>query len=225
MIYFTPEYLQFFEELEQNNDRDWFNANKERYLQHLKAPFEAFIADLIERARMVEPNLLITPKDAIFRIYRDTRFSKNKTPYKLHMSAVVAPSGRKDKTAPGLYLQFSHRTCEFYSGIYRADSKQLYRIREHLAAHPDRFKALLQQKDFVTYFGGNIHGERNKRIPKEFLEAAEQQDLIYQKAFYFYHHLPAETILQDNLMEVTMTHFQAARPLSLFFNDALADGV
>ncbi len=223
MTYFTPDFIQFFQDLRENNDRDWFNENKPRYLTSVKEPFEQYIAAVIDRTQMIDPHILITPKDAIFRIYRDTRFSKDKIPYKLHASAVVGKGGKKDKVSAGLYIQFSDKSVEFYSGIYRPDSKQLQRIREHMAANLDEFHTLLQEKNFVTYFDGTIHGERNKRIPKEFLAIAEQQDLIYQKQFYYYRHLPAETMLKDELLEVTIQHFEAARPMSQFFEQALND--
>ncbi|MEL6943413.1 MAG: DUF2461 domain-containing protein, partial [Bacteroidota bacterium] len=105
MKHFTPDFLNFFKDLRANNEREWFHANKKRYEQSVKIPFQAFIADVIEHASIFDPNILITPKDAIFRIYKDTRFSKDKTPYKLHASAVVSRGGRKDLTSIGIYLE------------------------------------------------------------------------------------------------------------------------
>ncbi|MEM1327238.1 MAG: DUF2461 domain-containing protein [Bacteroidota bacterium] len=223
MAFFTPDFIQFFQELRANNNRDWFNDNKKRYIAVVKEPFEQYIAAIIERAQIIDPDILITPKDAIFRIYRDTRFSKDKTPYKLHASAAVAKGGRKDMVSPGIYMQFSDQVIEFYSGIYRPDSKQLQRIREHIAVNLEAFESLMNRPEFVTYFEGKIHGERNKRIPKEFVEIAERQDLIYQKQFYYYHSLPADTMLQDDLLDLTMAHFEAARPMSQFFEAALTN--
>ncbi|MEM9884291.1 MAG: DUF2461 domain-containing protein [Bacteroidota bacterium] len=222
MAYFSEDFNQFFSDLRKNNDREWFNAHKKRYEKVVKEPFKAFIAALIEQARVIDPNILITPKDAIFRIYRDTRFSKDKTPYKLHASAVVSSGGRKDTTTPGIYIQISDEAYGLYSGIYQANSKQLYRIREHIAANLNEFEQLLRDPDFVEKFGGEIHGDKNKRIPKEFMPVAEQQPLMYNKAFYFFNELPPTTILKENLDEITIQHFQAARPLSVFFQEALA---
>lgn len=221
MKYFTADFLNFFNDLRHNNEREWFHANKKRYEQSVKIPFQNFIADLIEHAKMFDENILITPKDAIFRIYKDTRFSKDKTPYKLHASAVVSRGGRKDLTSVGIYLELSDEHFGIYSGVYRPDSKQLYKIREHIAANLDEFNRLLQEKDFQEKFDGKIHGDKNKRIPKEFMEAAEKQALLWNKAFYYFQMLPSETILKENLPALVMEYFKAAHPISSFLQDAL----
>ena len=89
MAYFTQDYLTFLTELANNNNRDWFNDNKKRFKENVEAPFKAFLQDLIDTASAVDTRISITPKEAMFRIYKDTRFSKDKTPYKTHMSAIV----------------------------------------------------------------------------------------------------------------------------------------
>jgi len=221
MKYFTTDFLNFFNDLRANNEREWFHANKKRYEQSVKIPFQNFIADVIEHAKMFDPNILITPKDAIFRIYKDTRFSKDKTPYKLHTSAVVSRGGRKDLTSVGIYLELSDEHFGIYSGIYRPDSKQLYKIREHIAANMEEFDRLLKDKDFQEKFDGKIHGDKNKRIPKEFVEIAEQQPLLYNKAFYYFRLLPSETVLEENLPQLVMEYFKTAYPLSSFLQEAL----
>ena len=100
MPYFTKETIKFLNELKKNNNREWFNANKSRYIAQVKDPFEIFIGDLIEAMNPYFESLPIAPKDAIFRIYRDVRFSKNKIPYKTNVSAIISPGARKDKTPP-----------------------------------------------------------------------------------------------------------------------------
>jgi len=100
---FTETYIQFFQDLANNNVREWFHANKKTYETAVKKPFYKFVEQLIEEIRLVNPDILITPKDAIFRINRDIRFSKDKSPYKLNMSAAISKYGKKGNTCPGLY--------------------------------------------------------------------------------------------------------------------------
>ena len=94
--------LDFLKELSKNNNREWFHANKKRYEADLKKPFEAFIGQLIESFNRIDPSIEIQPKEAIFRIYRDTRFSKDKTPYKTHVGAIISKYGRKGKEYPDI---------------------------------------------------------------------------------------------------------------------------
>ena len=98
MAYFTKDFTKFLKDLEKNNNREWFNENKKRYEESVKEPFYNFIDEMIMRINAIDNNVAIQPKDAIFRIYKDVRFSKDKLPYKTQVSAVISPGGRKDMT-------------------------------------------------------------------------------------------------------------------------------
>ena len=152
MVYFSKETLKFLKQLEKNNNRDWFNKNKQRYLDSVKDPFETFIGDLIEAMTPHFDSLPITPKDAIFRIYRDVRFSKDKSPYKTKISAIVSPGGTKNKTIPGIYLEISASEMRIYSGLYMLDSKQLYNVRSHISHNLEEFESLISDDKFVNSF-------------------------------------------------------------------------
>lgn len=217
MSYFTSDFLSFFADLRENNERDWFKAQKKRYEQAVKKPFEQFVSALIERMQIEDPELVVTPKDCIFRIYRDTRFSKDKTPYKLHASAAINRGGKKDHSEPGIYLQASDESFGIFSGNYRPDTKNLRAIREEIVSNMEEFQALLDDKNFKAKFG-TIQGEKNKRLPKEFMEAAEQQPLLFNKQFYYAHEMDAETLLQDNLVELVMEYYHASRPMGAFLS-------
>ena len=221
MTYFTPDFLNFFADLRENNDRDWFKSQKKRYETAVKKPFEQLIASLIERMQIEDPTLLVTTKDCIFRIHRDTRFSKDKTPYKLHASAAINRGGKKDHTQPGIYIQASDDSFGIFSGNYRPDTKGLRAIREEIISNMDEFQALLEDKNFKAKFG-TIQGEKNKRIAKEFREAAEQQPLLFHKQFYYAHEMSAETLLRDDLVDFVMEYYHASRPMSAFLSRAAA---
>lgn len=219
MAFFTNDFHNFFKGLRSNNDRDWFNANKKEYIKSVKEPFEEFVGHMIEHFKPLMPNLLITPKDAIFRIYRDTRFSKDKTPYKEHVSAIISPGGRKDMTATGVYVQMNDEELRLYSGMYMPEKAHLSEIRNHIAAQPEVFRKLYTEKNFVSKFV-EIRGEKNKRLPKELTEAAEKEPLIYNKGFYYFAKLPAKYLLKDNLPSLIEEYYHAAKPLNDFFEAA-----
>lgn len=215
-----PDFLQFFRELAANNDRDWFKAQKKRYESSVKRPFNELIALLIDRISAIDPTLLCSPNEAIFRIHRDVRFSADKSPYKTHAAALIAPGGRKGMHLPGVYLQFGPEHARLYSGVYQPDKDQLYRIRSAIAAQPGRFAGLISDPVFVEKFGA-IQGEKNKRLAAEWTEAAERQPLLFNKSFYYFVEWPAEFILQDDLAERVVEYYLASRPLGKFFTEAV----
>lgn len=220
MAYFTKDLIKFLKELKKNNERDWFNANKKRYLTSVKEPFELFIGDLIEAMSPHFESLAITPKEAIFRIYRDVRFSKNKAPYKVQVSALVNPGGRKAMTMPGIYLEITPDHFRVYSGMYMLDSKQLKNLRFHITHNLEEFAALIADKKFLEVFG-EIRGEKNKLIQKEFKEDGEIQPLLYNKQFYYFTEWPTEIILEDKLIEKVVAAFLVAQPLSEFLYEGI----
>lgn len=220
MAYFTKETLNLLKKLKKNNNREWFNENKPQYIENVKEPFEVFIGDLIEAMNPYFESLPITAKDAIFRIYRDVRFSKDKTPYKTKVSAIISPGGRKDKIIPGIYLEISPEDMRVYSGLYQLDSKQLFNIRSHITHNLDEFKGLISSSNFVKTFT-EIKGERNKRIPKEFEDDAIEQPLLYNKQFYFFTSWPAETIYDKNLIQKVIETYTIAQPVSEFLYEGL----
>ena len=220
MSHFNQDFIDFFSELTKNNTRDWFNANKPRYELSVKKPFEVFVEEMIHRINEEEDDLRITPKEAIFRIYRDVRFGKDKSPYKTHASAIISPKGRKDFTVPGWYIQLSAEDVRFYSGMHEMDKNQLQRFREHIAANMDEFDSLLKEKDFKKYFG-KIYGEQNKRIPKEFQEVAVKQPLIANKQFYYFSKFEPKKILSKNFTDLLMKCYFVSRNMNNFIKDGV----
>lgn len=212
------ELVEFLQELEQNNNREWFHAHKKRYETFVKKPFEHFVDALIEKVRQVEPRTILTAKDAIFRIHRDTRFSSDKSPYKNHVSAVISPGGRKDPNGPGFYLEISGHQMRLYAGAYMPDKGTLYQIRERIASETERFRRLYTDPAFVRFFG-EIHGEKNKVLPAEFKEAAQGEPLIYNKTFYYFTDWPASDAARPDLADDILLRYKAARPLTLFLTD------
>ena len=221
MSYFSQDFLDFFTQLEENNDRNWFLENKKRYEESVKKPFEYFIQDMIYRIHEDDENMICTTKEAIFRIYKDVRFSSDKTPYKTHVSAVIGNGGRKNYTDPGTYLELSSHHLRFYSGIYQLSKEQLYKVRNYLSSNLEDFENLLNDKKFKKSFG-TIRGEQNKRISKEFAKALEKQPLLANKQFYFFTELDSKRILAKNLPESLMKFYSIAKPMNSFLREALS---
>ena len=183
---FEEDYLNFFKELAANNHKDWFDANRKRYEKSVKKPFQLFVKELIEAAKQVDQEIEIEPKDAIFRINRDIRFSKDKTPYKTHMAAIVSPGGRKNREVPGIYVHSSPEDFRLYSGLYEISRNNLEDLRYYIAGNQEEFNSIISNPEFVKTFG-EIQGEKAKRIPAELKEAAEKQPLIYKQITLFFH--------------------------------------
>ncbi|MCF8240731.1 MAG: DUF2461 domain-containing protein [Melioribacteraceae bacterium] len=221
MSHFSKDFIEFFNDLERNNNREWFNENKERYKNSVQQPFEDFIQDILIRIQHDDPLITSTPKECIFRIYRDVRFSKNKEPYKTHASAIISPGGRGDFTTPGYYFEFSNHAVKFYGGAHFLEKDQLQRLREFIVQNLSEFQNLIKEKEFKKRFG-EIQGEKHKRLPKEFKDLAESFPLIANKQFYVFAKLPCEKIISRNFTELIMKHYYAVKPFILFFRKALA---
>jgi uncharacterized protein (TIGR02453 family) len=221
MEYFSTDFNQFFIELAGNNHKDWFDTNRKRYEKNIKEPFKQFTSALIEEVRKHEPSISLEPKNAIFRINRDIRFSKEKIPYKLFMSAVVSPLGKKDKTNPGIYVQLGPEDVRIYGGVYVTDKDQLLKMRQHIADNLKGFDKAIQSDGFQKYYSGAIHGDKHKRLPKEMQAAAEKQPLLYNKSFYYFNKLDADLVHSPKLMETIMEHYHAAKPVREFLANAL----
>jgi uncharacterized protein (TIGR02453 family) len=220
MAWFTKDVQDFFAELELNNDREWFAANKKRYEASVKEPMLAFAAEMITRMQEVDPGIAILPKDAVFRIYRDVRFSKEKAPYKTNASMMVSRGGRGDHATPGLYFHLDAEKMAIATGLYMLEPARIHAVRSHIAANLEEFASLLADPEFKNRFG-TIAGEKNKILPPEFRQAAAQQPLIFNKQFFYWAEHASREALRDDLPDFVMAHIRAAQPMNRFLGQAL----
>ncbi len=218
MVFFEADYLQFFKELAGNNNKDWFDLNRKRYEKVVKEPFKSFIESALKHFSPFDKRYTeLTPSECIFRINRDIRFSKDKAPYKLFNSAVIAPSGKKSPGVHGIYFELGPESFNIFGGIYSIEKEDLYLVREGIMNNLKQFQELISAKDFVTCFG-EIQGDKNKIIDKEFKEAALTESLIMNKQWYFLTKLDADIILSDQLLPTLEKYYKVAQPLEQFFN-------
>jgi len=220
MSYFTAEFLKFFRGLKKNNSKAWFDANKERYETEVKKPFAAFVEEMLTRLRAEDTTLAISAKEAIFRINRDIRFSKDKRPYKEHMAANISSGGRANHEEPGFYLQFGADRMMIGGGAYMLENENLYKVRKTIIKNLDAFAALLQDKSFKQKYG-SLQGEKNKALPGEFKEYAGKQPLVANKQFYYMAELEAGTILKKNLPDFLMQYYLAGKTMNDFLKRAM----
>jgi uncharacterized protein (TIGR02453 family) len=218
MAFFTPDFTQFFIDLAPNNNKEWFDENRKRYESVIKKPFQDFVQHIINKIAASDKRFEgLEPKHCIFRINRDIRFSKDKTPYKMNVSAVVAPEGKKSKAVNGIYFEFGPEHVRVYGGVYEIDKADLYTVREAIANNPSGFKKVYTDPKFVETFG-QVLGDENKIIPKEFREAATIEPLIFKKQWYYYSQMDPEVLLLDNLDELILNCYEAGKPMEAYFN-------
>jgi uncharacterized protein (TIGR02453 family) len=214
------DFLQFLYELSQNNNRDWFEKNKKRYEVTVKKPFEELVGELIDRLRIIEPDFQIQAKDCIHRIYRDTRFSADKTPYKSHVSAVFTPRGRQTMHTPGYYLHLEFGNLMLGGGGYFLDKEPLTNVRKAIAQDPEAFRSIVFDKSFSDKYG-ELKGEKNKVLPAEFKEIAKKEPLIANKQFFFMAELDPEICLQPDLADFIVDYFKAGKALNEFLRKSI----
>lgn len=220
MAWFTPDFNRFFKDLAKRNSKEWFDANRKRYEESVKQPFEAFVTEAIARIAEHDKAVAITAREAIFRIHRDIRFSRDKTPYKLEASAIISPAGRRDHSVPGLYLALGPESVKLYGGCYMPDKGQLQAIRMAVVRDGAAFHRAIGSAAFKQLFG-TVQGEASKVLPAGFKAHAAREPLIANKQFYVGVEKPARLVQDPLLMEVLLEHWHAMRP----FNDWLAAAI
>ncbi len=222
MKYFEPQFVTFFEQLSKNNNKEWFHAHRKDYDQYIKDPFELFMIDLIDNiSTKIDADIDLNAKKSIFRINKDIRFSKDKTPYKTHRGAGLAKGGRKSNH-PGFYIHMNHEKVMCGGGSYFLDKEQLKAIRTEISYETDQFEQLINNSKFKKYFG-EIQGDKNIRIPKEFQETHAIQPLVANKLFYYMSDMPVSLITSDKLMSELMKRYKVGYEINKFLKEALSD--
>lgn len=221
MSFFTKDFLNFFIELASNNNKDWFDLNRKRYENSVKDPFKKFVQHIIDEISKTDKSFKdLEAKDCIFRINRDIRFSKDKTPYKMRLSAVVAPGGKKSKAVNGVYFEFGPENVRVYGGVYEIEKEDLLTVRKGIANNISKFQKAYNNPVFKKVFG-EIKGEKNKIIPKELRDAALLEPLISNKQWYFYTEFESDVVLTNDLDKLILACYKAGRPVEEYFNSLI----
>jgi uncharacterized protein (TIGR02453 family) len=217
MAFFSQDFLQFFIDLAGNNHKEWFDENRKRYEHNVKLPFQLFIKELLAKLSEVDASFKnVEAKDCIFRINRDVRFSKDKAPYKLMVSAIIRNGGKKSSNVNGIYIELCPEYIRIYGGIYEISGEDLLFFREGLIEYTTEFQKLYNSSQFKQSFG-SILGEKNKILPTHLKEKAAEEPLIFNKQWYFYHQMDAKSCLSDDFIIQIVKLYEDARPMLLFF--------
>jgi uncharacterized protein (TIGR02453 family) len=221
---FTPEAIAFLRALKRNNDREWFKARKERYETLLRAPMVALIERLAGDFAAFAPNLIASPKLSLYRIYRDTRFSDNKTPLKTHVAAVFPCRGLARHQGAGLYLEVAPEWVWVGGGMYAPDMPQLHAVREHIARNVRRLRAIVESPGFRRAVG-QLDGERLQRVPRGFPKDHEAAEYLKFRQFLAGREFPAAFASSPQFYHGVLKTFRQVAPLTHFLNEPFVNGV
>jgi uncharacterized protein (TIGR02453 family) len=206
--------LQFLRNLEKNNNREWFNDNKTLY-QEAQQDVISFVEKLIEEMVDFDEEMgKLEAKKSVFRIYRDTRFSKDKTPYKTNFGAGLG-MGKGNKIS-GYYLHIEPGKSFLAGGVYKPEPSVLKTIRQEISAFGDEFKAILEQDEFRNYFRGLSVEDKLKKVPQGFEKDDKMAEYLKLKHFIVTHPISDEQLLSENAVKEFTKIFKAMKPLNDF---------
>ena len=220
--YFTTDTFQFLEDLEANNDRSWFNANKARYDAAIKEPALDFIEDFAGPLRKISKHYVADPSlqgGSLFRIHRDTRFSKDKTPYKTNTGLHFRHFMAKDAHAPGFYLHIEPGECFMGVGLWRPETAVAYRIRAHIDEHPADWKRATRGKRFADVYA--LEGDSLTRAPKGYAEDHALIVDLKRKDFIASTRLSQKVVTSGSFMDTFTENCTRGAPLMKFLCNAV----
>jgi uncharacterized protein (TIGR02453 family) len=212
--------LQFLKELSENNNREWFQANKKWYKQCRDKV--TFLTDVLinELGKFDSEIKGIAPKDCVFRIFRDVRFSKDKRPYKTNFGSFICKGGRKSMN-PGYYFHIEPGRSFLGGGIYMPPSETLKRIRNHMGEHADEFLEITKEPAFKKNFP-EMYNDQLKTAPKGFPKDHEFIHLLKYKSFIFSKEIDDTVIKSDKYLELMVENFEELQPINSFLYEALS---
>lgn len=215
-----PEGLKFLKQLKKNNNRDWFLANKPTYESKLKQPLVELLTALQPEMKKIAPEISYEPAKSIFRIYRDIRFSSDKSPYKTNVGAYLSPKSRKAISNAGVYIHLEPGQCFIAGGLYHAMSPELLAVRGYIAENLKQFKKILDEPVFVKHFD-KLKGDTLSRVPRGFPADHPAADFLKHKDFIVSAECPDQLVQSPEYGPYLLTKIRAMMPLIRFLNQGL----
>jgi len=208
--------LSFLNELKQNNNREWFQENKDKY-QKARQQVIDFTDELIKGIKEFDPDIgLPKAKDCLFRIYRDVRFSKDKSPYKTNFGSFISKGGRKGNYA-GYYLHLEPDGSFLGGGIYMPAAPALKAVRNEIYFNPSKFLKIVEDEQFKKYFD-SLSGEKLKRPPQGFPKDFSQIEYLKYKSYIVSHNVDDKTLLKSDFVSCSLDVFKTMHKLNAFIN-------
>jgi len=217
---FPTDGMKFLRALKRNNRREWFQPRKEQYEALVRAPMIAIVERLAVDVRAFAPEVVVDPKRAVFRVYRDTRFSGDKTPYKTHIAASFPWRGLPRGQGAGLYFHVAPSEIWIGGGIYAPETSQLQALREHVATNYRRLRSIVESAGFKRMFK-TLEGERLQRVPRGFDKDHEAADYLRHRQFLAVRELPGPLAVDARFYPTLLATFRAAAPLVRYLNEPL----
>jgi len=214
---FSAEGMKFLRGLARHNDREWFDPRRAVYERELKAPMLALIAEVNDSLARFAPDHVRLPHKAMMRIYRDTRFSSDKRPYKTNVAAWWVRSGLEKTSGAGFYFHISPTETVIAAGMYMPSPEQLRAVRRYLLDHHTEFRAMLARRKLCTAMD-EFEGNRLKRPPRGFSADSPALDLLLCRRWGVSATLPAERATLPGLLKDITTRFALAAPVVHFLN-------
>lgn len=219
---FQPTIFQFLEELADNNNRPWFSENKARYECDVLEPAMAFIRAFAPRLKKISAFFVASDRrvgGSLMRVYRDTRFAKDKTPYKTNVGIQFRHEFGRNVHAPGFYVHIAPDECFLAAGVWRPDRESLDRIRQAIVDRPDRWRRATREKRFRGHY--ELFGDRLKRPPRGFPADHPLVEDLKRTDFVGLGDLDEQDVLEEAFLDGAAARFAAARPLMRFLCEAL----
>jgi len=212
--------LRFLKKLKTNNNREWFEKNKNSYLE-AKTEFELLVDELIKGIQKFDNELSpdLKAKDCVFRICKDVRFSKDKSPYKSNMGASINPGGKKSLIA-GYYFHLEPGASFLAGGVYMPEPSMLQAIRQEIDYNPHPLLKVLKSASFKKYFKGLDENDKLKTSPKGYDKEHPLSDLLRNKHFIVSHAIHDKTLESKKLVPELLAGFKAMLPLLLYLRKA-----
>jgi uncharacterized protein (TIGR02453 family) len=214
---FSPDALSFLRALKRNNRRDWFQPRKEKFETLIKTPMLELVESLNHRLMDFAPNYITPPQKSLYRIYRDTRFSKDKTPYKTHISAIFPRHTAVKREGAVLYFHFTEKELLIFGGVYSPDREELLAYRNLLAEHHEEFLELIANRDVKRLTNG-LEGEQLTRMPKGFSEDHPAESLLRHRQWFLESTLDARILHSPRLISEMARRFAVMAPMVEFLN-------
>ena len=215
---FPKEALSFFKNLARNNDREWFQPRKEIFEQQVRGPMVELVEAINAQLTKFAPAHINEPKKAIYRIYRDTRFSSDKTPYKTHIAAIFPRKGQGKHISAGLYVAISAKEVEVAGGLYMPGPEELIAVRSWLA---ENHKAFLKSAKVPVKLMGELQGTALQRVPKGFSTDHPAADLLKKKQWLYFATLDPKLATTPRLLPAVIERFKTMMPVLDMLNKAL----
>ena len=219
----TQHTLQFLTNLSENNNREWFHANRNDY-EKTKVEFEGFCQKVLSAIAQFQDNLLHTNvKSCILRINRDIRFSSDKSPYKKYLAAGFGPGG-KSSGKVDFYLQIQPNETFLGGGMWSPTSSQLASFRQEIDYNPKRLKGIIEKNDFSEYFN-EVYGEKVKKMPKGYTINHPDIELLKYKQLFFVHKYCNEETIEKNFANEIIKACKILKPYLDYINDLFCESV